>query len=248
MISVPSYAAYLSFAVLCFLAWAGILVFWSGANWKAQLWMTGWGMVGGPLINWAYQTDFWQPIQTYTWLPLESMLFGGSFLGIVTVFTLMLASAILVPQSRQTVSRYVKVGILAGTVATMLLVYYFGGNSIATTIVGCTAGAMVIGYSRPDLIRLIWRGALVSVVALAVLVGGFLFGVADNADALGRELSSFYARHGALGTGFVLFLWAVAFGAFFGPFYPWAKNLEFAPLPVSDDGGWRHSHDSLGGE
>lgn len=182
------------------------------------------GLVGGPVISIPYATDFWRPLTVHPIIPFEAMLFGCGFLGLVTALTLFRVEFIA-PEQPRSVLRRRKAYLLSAMVLGWLVLWGMEINSVVATIAMLALGTIFLVGQRPDLAPLVFRGALVSVGAFAVLVGGFVL-VMANADELGRVYSLFYAKHGAFWTAFVLGLWSAAFGAFFGPFVLWWKNLR----------------------
>lgn len=221
----PSFA-YLAFALWTALVWLGVYYLLIRSR-EVQLWMSGWGLIGGPFINeFVYVTDFWQPAGAIPFFPIESALFGAGFLGILSAVTLELSGGGYYPEMDQSVRRSAKIWTLITTVLVALGAYIAGFNSVASTAVGLGAGAGMILLSRRDLWPLLIKGVVASLIASLATIVVFVFLIAGNAHDLGRELSTFYAKHGAGGTAILLFFWTVAFGAFFGPFYAWAKNLR----------------------
>ncbi|TXH01771.1 MAG: hypothetical protein E6R05_05140 [Candidatus Moraniibacteriota bacterium] len=214
--------------------WFGLatLVFWAAVfaacreTRRAQLWMSSLGLIGGPMLDfWVYAYDFWRPSQPS--IPWGSMFFGFGFLGIVVALTISARGHVLRPEREQTVPRHVKVGILAGLAATILIAGLIGVNSVLATALGLIVGAVAISYTRNDLIHLVWRGMWVSLVAYVLLMAGTL-GLASDPATLAKSYSSFYVRNGPFITGALVLFWSAAFGAFVGPLYPWGKNLRLA--------------------
>ncbi|MFA9262309.1 MAG: hypothetical protein ACEQSB_03050 [Undibacterium sp.] len=217
--------AYFWFALWTALVWYLAYVFLPQSR-SAQLWMSQWGLVGGPVINLVYQTDFWQPVGIIPFLPIESAVFGAGFLGAMTAIRHLLSGGSYYLERVPSVRRSTKVWTLVTAVLVSFVVYLAGLNSVTATAVGLIAGSGMMLMARHDLWRDFAKGVAASILSYLAIVGLFVLLVAGNTDVLGRELSMFYATRGAVGTATLLTLWAIAFGAFFGPFHPWAKNLR----------------------
>lgn len=218
-------SAYFWFALWTALVWYLVYVFLPHSR-SAQLWMSQWGLVGGPAINLVYQTDFWQPVGIIPFLPFESAVFGAGFLGVVTAIRHLLSDGGYFTERTPSVHRSTKVWTLVTAVLVSFVVYLAGLNSVTATTVGLIAGSGMVLMVRRDLWRDLAKGVAASILSYLATVGIFVLLLVGNADALGRELSTFYVTRGAAGTATLLTLWVIAFGAFFGPFYPWAKNLR----------------------
>lgn len=218
-------SAYFWFALWTALVWCLTYVFLPQSR-PAQMWMSKWGLIGGPLINLVYQTDFWQPIGIIPYVPIESAVFGAGFLGVVTAVTLDMMGGVLYPEKERSIQRATKILTLVATVISGLVVYLLRFNSVFATAVGLSVGAGLMVLYRRDLWQNLAKGVAASLLTYLVIVGAFVMLLTGNTHALGRELSSFYSARGAGATAVLLTLWAAAFGAFFGPFYPWVKNLH----------------------
>lgn len=216
--------AWLIFAQLTVAGYATVFLLCPSVR-RAQVTMMLCGVPGGLVAALVYGTDFWQPSHALTGIPIEELLFGGGFLGIVTALALS-GTEFIAPEQPRTVPRRRKVYLLSVMILGWFVLWGMGTNSVVATIPMLSAGAIFLAGQRPDLTTLIRRGALVSVAAFMVLVGVFVL-IVDNADELGRAFSPFYAKHGPVWTSLVLGLWSASFGAFFGPFYLWWKNLRF---------------------
>ena len=107
-----------------------------------------------------------------------------------------------------------------------IIAYLPGYNSVFVTAAGLFMGSSTMLIVRRDLWRTMFMGVGAAIMAYIAMVGGFVLLFAGNADALGRELSMFYAARGAGVTAILLTVWVIAFGSFFGPFYLWAKNMR----------------------
>ena len=230
MFVVPSGYAFPLFALLSLLLWLVIYVRQQETR-HHQLWISQFALLGAPLLNWWY-ADFWQPHPHLVVFVLSSMLFGWSFLGSVSALTI--GRRVLVrdmsedqsPTSRYRVLKYAT--LMFGVLAAFF--FYFGTlrmTSVTATTLGMMTTAVLVMMLRPELIlRTLW-GGVISVILLTTLLGLFLGLLTGNGHALGLELSTFYAKHGSRVTGLELACWAFAFGALFGPFVIWAKNLRY---------------------
>jgi len=187
-----------------------------------------WGIFGGPLVSALYWTDFWRPAMARVYTPFEAVLFGSSFLGIVTALTLWWAGHALGPERPRTVLSKRKVYLLLAVILAGLGLWGLGTNSVVATTAALFVGTIFLVGQRPDLAPIAFRGALVSLTSYATLIAVFILMVANSGE-LARAFSPFYVQHGLVQTEFVLGFWAAAFGAFFGPFVPWAKNLRLLP-------------------
>lgn len=230
MFVVPSDYAFPLFALLSFFFWClTYAVQWETRHY--QLWISRYATIGAPLLNWWYTSDFWQPHTNPSWFILASVVFGWSFLGCLAA--LVLGKKLLVLDqgvSQELMSRYRPLKylvIFAGLFMTALV--YFGPlrmMSVSATTVGLFTMVALIAGLRPALIGLMVKGGFFSAILLTTLPGIYLGILTGNGQALASELSSYYVRRGSRQTGEELLFWAFAFGAFFGPFAIWVKNLR----------------------
>lgn len=227
MFAIDLSTAYITLALFASLAArATHLVFSDPQIGKAMRVMALCGAIGGPAINGVYQLDFWQPASLFPWwFPLESAAFGAGFLSLVTGSALYAAGVDLAPERTRSVKRETKVWTLIALSVFAFVVFLFDFNSVLATTAGMTVGTGFMIWSRRGLVPFAVAGLVASITAFAVLVGGFVL-LAENREDLAREFSLFYVKRGALPTAAMLTLWATAFGAFFGAFYPWWKNLR----------------------
>jgi hypothetical protein len=230
MFVVPSEYAFPLFALLSFFFWC--LTY--AVQWETrshQLWISRYAVIGAPLLNWWYTSDFWQPHTNLWWFILASVVFGWSFLGCLAA--LVLGKKLLVPDqgaSQGLTSRYRLLKYLVVSAGLfMAALVYFGPlrmMSVSATTVGLITMTVLIAVLRPALIGPMVKGGFFSVILLITLLGIYLGILTGNGQTLASELSSYYVKRGSRQTGEELLFWAFAFGAFFGPFAIWTKNLR----------------------
>lgn len=228
---------YPSFVLLVFCLMA--VVYWARADLRRQIgFIFVWGAIGGLAVGSWHRVDFWNPpswgditfLGLY-WSPWDA-LFGGSFSGIATVLVQLFGHKFLVPEAvpphRKSGHRLRKVIRLAVVLVIGPVCYFwFRWDSLTSAIVVYACGTAVFYSSRRNLRRVVLPGTFFIAVMYGLIVGVFL-AVLGNPSELATTISPFYVKHGAVGTGIVLTLFALSYGAFISPLFGWVTNQRYA--------------------
>lgn len=221
-----------------------VLCFWAGAFYRfplhrtEQVFMSLCGGLGGVLVAGPlYRMGFWNPQPLWGWqskgvvyFDPADFIFGFAFLGIVAISVQAIAGYQLLAEEKKSTGPLEKLAVLCAVPTAGILVALLGGNVMVVTIVGLLFGSMLMVAFRPDLVFVVLRGGVLSLLSYGILVGDFLlflYLANVHVDALGRALSPYYVAYGPLKTAGTLALWAFVFGAFFASFYACMKNKYY---------------------
>lgn len=233
MFSVPVGSAYFMFVL--WVAFWPALVYWRKPEYRHQMNRMGFcGGVGGVLISQLYRQDFWNPPSVLgiqlgpISLAIEDLIFGWAFMAIVTVLVPLFSAAPLERDLKWAATRLQKILVVSVAVLASAIGRALGLNWLDATTFGFASG-VVIAYALNDNYDYdvtIVSGAA-TLLIYAFLVGTFIM-MAGNHVALAEAICQFYVKHGAFETSVRLAFWAFAFGAYFGPFYPFISNKRYA--------------------
>ena len=209
MLSIPNSAQWYYPVFVTWVALVALCSFWFNPRSRSeQFWMSVGGALGGPWIAYLYR-DFFAPPVSYWW----HAGFGGAFLGLVAARSLGASRSLLVPMRESPVTSSGKLSLtlvaaLIGLISTAFT------NVVMATALGFAAAAYGVVRRREDLKELAIDGAVWTMLLYGSLMGTFLVALPD-VDAAGRLLSPYYRLNGPWWTALTLFVWVLAFGAFF---------------------------------
>ena len=189
------------------------------------------GGIGGILISQLYRRDFWNPpsilgfTQGPVYVTIEDFLFGGSFIGLVTILSQLTAKNHL--ESREETEPLTKRILVVGVTFLVTMAFWLSGvHSLVATSVGFLAGAWALSWCHHDLRFFVVWGAATSFFLYLVLMIGFIV-VIDNWPALADTFCHYCRDASAMDVLMRLTLWSVAFGALFGPFYAFMASKRY---------------------
>lgn len=228
--TLPPKFAYVIFALVVYSFL--IIVRWQMPECRRQLNVMAFcGGIGGVMISQLYRSDFWNPpsilgfTQGPVYVTIEDFLFGGGFIGLVTILPQFVTGHHL--ENREETEPLTNRILVVGVTFLVTMAFWLSGvHSLTATSLGFLAGALVLGWCHRDPWFFVVWGAVTSFSLCLVLMIGFIV-VVDNWPALADTFCQYCRDVYPVDVVMRLVLWSLAFGALFGPFYAFMASKRY---------------------